>query len=145
MPMTKIEQTRKILIEQHGEPKVEIKDGMKYRYVNVDLQNFDNMMECVFKLSSKFDITLLEEHIDVLCDFALTEIQPNVTNVVNKLKKLVAAKNINSGKKAFVGLLNRFENFRNEDDYDARYTINYFVEYLKCENVRYQNSFKSLM
>jgi len=146
MPMTKIEQTRKLLIEKYGEPKLEMRDGKKYRFVNVNLENFDNMMELIFKLSRQYNITLTEEHIDVFCDFAVNEVQPNVLNVIKKLNRYVARnENLNYGKKAFTRLLDCFQKFRNEEDYSPNYTMNYFVEYLRCSNIYNKGNLRSFM
>lgn len=143
--MNKIEETRKLLIEKYGEPKVEIRDGKKYRFVNVNLENFDKMMNLVFKLANQYEITLTEEQIDVFCDFAINDVQPNVLNVIKRLSKYSENPNSNYGKKPFTRLLNCFQKFRNEEDYSPDYTINYFVEYIRSSNIRNGGNLRSFM
>ena len=147
MPMTKIDLTRKFFIEKYGEPKVEIKDGKKYRFVNTYLENFDKMMDVVFKLAKQYDILLTENQIDVFCEFAMNDVQPNIENVANKLGKYIAVGNekINNGKKAFCRLLTRFEEFKKEDNYSPYYTMHYFVEYYRCSDVNNRGNLRAFM
>ena len=147
MPMTKIDLTRKFFIEKYGEPKVEIKDGKKYRFVNTYLENFDKMMDVVFKLAKQYDILLTENQIDVFCDFAMNDVQPNIENVAKKLGRYIAVGNekVNNGKKAFTKLLTRFEEFKDEDNYSPYYTMHYFVEYFRCSDIRNRGNLRAFM
>ena len=144
---TKIEETRNYLIKKFGEPKVEIRNGMKYRFENVELKNFDKLITLFQKLTTTFKIELKKEHIDVICDFAITEVQPNVVNVINKLERFAKEKEnkINFGKKPLTNLLQCFEDLQNGKDYKPQYIMNYCVKYLRCANIYHKENFKSLM
>ena len=147
MQKTKIEETRKLLIDKYGEPKIEIRDGKKYRFENIELNNFDRMIFLFQSLSNAFQIELKKEHIDVICDFAITEVQPNVVNVIHKLERYVKERErkINYGKKPLSNLLECFEEYKNDKDYKPTFIMNYFVKYLKCANIYHKENFKSLM
>ena len=41
--MNKIEETKAYLIKEHGEPVDKIVDGRRYRFENVELQNFEKL------------------------------------------------------------------------------------------------------
>lgn len=144
---TKIEETKKYLIEKFGEPKAEVRNGMKYRFENVELKNFDKLINLFQELTNSFKIELKKEHIDVICDFAKTEVQPNVVNVINKLERYAKEKEskINFGKKPLTNLLNCFEQYKNDKNYKPTYIMNYFVKHLKCTNIYHKENFKSML
>lgn len=145
--MNKIEETRKFFIEKYGEPYEKMVDGRKYRFINVELQNFDKLTKLFQEVAASFEIGLKEELIAVICDFAKAEVQPNVVNVINKMERLAKERKnkINFGKKPFTRLLQSLEDFYNGESYCEKYIMNIFVKELRCANIYHKNNFTNIL
>jgi len=141
--MDKYEQTRQYLIEKYGDHKEKIIDGKIYRYINAELDNLDKLMNVFKQVVALYGKELKQEYINVICDFAISEVQPNVEIVIKKLDSLLKNKKVS--KKSFEGLLQTFEEFYNDDKYNANFIMNFFVKYLKCANIYHRNTFRTLM
>lgn len=109
--MDLINKTREYFIERSGESCVKIENGLKHRYINTDLNNFDKLIEC---LKKAFEICGLEFKEDVkqaICEFAKAETPDKMENINKKLEKLIA--NWQKGKairqKDFVEMIKELE------------------------------------
>lgn len=147
MPMTRIDETRKFFIEEYGEPIEKVVDGKKYRYVNSPLESFDKLIKMLKESARILNINLKEEHINAFCDFALTEVHPNVLNVATKLEKYVKSwENKGSlGKKPVVNLLNELEEYYNDEKYKPRCLMGIFVKHIKCADVYRKQHFTTIL
>lgn len=145
--MDKIKETQEFLIKKFGAPVEKMLDGRKYRYVNIDLDNFNELMDLCHTLSIKIDTPLNETHIAAICDFAKNEVQPNVRNVNKTLNRIIKELDLGMhfGRKMFKDLLNDLETFYNSEKYSPYYTMNLFVKNIKCSKFSHKDTLKTIL
>lgn len=128
--MDKIKQTEAELIEKYGEPEEKIVNGVKYKFVNVYLKNFNTLMEIFNDIEKLQRRSLSDSQIAVICDFALNEVQLNVENVIRRLERYRRSYNRRNNNYAdkLQKLFKDFDEYYISKDYNPLRIIDIFVE-----------------
>lgn len=144
--MDKIKQTEAELIEKYGEPKEKMVNGVKYKFVNVYLKNFNTLIEIFNDIEKLQRHSLSDSQIAVICDFALNEVQLNVENVIRRLERYRRSYNRKNNNYAdkLQRLFKDFDEFYISKDYNPLRIIDIFVEDIDSIDYRsldYRSSF----
>lgn len=133
-----VKQTVKEIVEKYGSPEEKIINGTKYKFINTTLLNF-NKLRCIFydfeKLQGK---PLTENQIAIMCDFAKTEIQVNVENVISKLQTYRRGynKKYNNYEKKIQILFDDLDKFYASEKYNKQKIMDIFVTDIDCVDFR---------
>jgi len=145
--MNKIEETKAYLIKEHGEPVDKIVDGRRYRYENVELQNFEKLLQLLDKASEIVNFELTETHKNAICDFVRYENPMDVEIVIDKLQSMIKQWNKKVGflRGNFKKMFNKIEEDVTGLKYNPKNVMSYFVEYLRCSQYSNKATYRSLM
>lgn len=142
---TKIEETRAYFIEKYGEPQEKVIDGKTYKKINVALSNYDELLKSFHLISKKYNIKLKNCHIEILSDFAKTEVSANIDNVNRKLKFIIKKENNLGMKVAFLKFLEESERYYLSEKYDPRRIMQIFQDELNIQNFNQYFNYKILI
>lgn len=127
---TAIEETKKYLIEKHGEPIVKQENGCTIRTINTYLDSFTRFIDSLEKLIDTLEITNIDSQMRLICEYAKDAEYLDLDYINTKLKAM--QRNLDKGKKsnALNQLFEDLHEISNNPKTDPRTVMKYFRHYL---------------
>ena len=139
-----IEDTKKFLITQYGEPHTSTEGDTTYKILNAYLDAFESFISSVEEIASLLNIELTDAEIKLLCNFAKSTEYLNTQAIARRINSIIKRYNQGKGfgcKNRLIALFDKLSVLAKDKDYDCRYLINLFKYTINCSkySVKYRD------